>query len=142
MVFAPTVQHVMKRAQIIVAAALIGFVALVALDQSQPFAYMRVRNLYRDTLARVGRKTPPNPDLVFLAIDSNSVGLEEKMDLEDLYGFESMDSAEAHALKLMSKRWPWSREVYGLVLERLVRAGAKAVIFDLTFPTATEEDAP
>lgn len=131
----------MKRARIILVAALIGFVALVALDQCQPFAYMRLGNLYRDALARVGRKTPPNPDLVFLAIDSNSVGLEEKADLE-LYDFKSADSEEAHALKLMSQRWPWSREVYGLVLERLVRAGAKVVIFDLTFPTATEDDAP
>jgi adenylate cyclase len=142
MVFAPIVTHLVKRAQIIVAAALIGFVALVALDQTQPFAYMRVRNLYRDTLARIGRKTPPNPDLIFLAIDSNSVGLEEKADLEELYGLKSVNSDEARALKLMSKRWPWSREVYGLVLERLVRSGAKVVAFDLTFPTATEEDAP
>ena len=132
----------MKRVRIIVAAALIGFVALIALDQCQPFAYMRVRNLYRDALARIGRKTPPNPDLVFLAIDSNSVGLEENADLEDLYGFKSTDADQVAALKLMSKGWPWSREVYGLVLERLISAGATLVIFDLTFPTATDEDAP
>jgi len=130
-----------KRARIIGAAAFFAFVALVALDQYQPFTYMRVRNLFRDALARVGRKTPPNPDLVFLAIDSNSVGLEENADLRDLYGFKSTDSDDARALKLMSERWPWSRQVYGLVLERLVRAGAKVVIFDLTFPTVTEEDA-
>src|ERR1044071_10153781 len=103
MVFAPIVTHLVKRAQIIVAAALIGFVALVALDQTQPFAYMRVRNLYRDTLARIGRKTPPNPDLIFLAIDSNSVGLEEKADLEELYGLKSVNSDEARALKLDRK---------------------------------------
>jgi adenylate cyclase len=129
-----------KRVPIVIAAALFCFVALVALDHYQPFAYMRVSNLCRDALARFGRKTPPNPELVFLAIDSNSVGLEENTDFGDLYGFKSSDSDQAHALKLMSERWPWSREVYGLVLERLVRAGAKVVIFDLTFPTATEED--
>jgi len=129
-----------KRVPIIVAAAIFGFVALVALEQYQPFAYMRVSNLYRDALARVGRKTPPNPDLVFLAIDSNSVGLEENADLGDLYGLKAGDSDETRALKLMSKRWPWPREVYGLVLERLVRASAKVVIFDLTFPTSTDED--
>lgn len=135
-------RHPVNRVRIILAAALIGFVVLVALEQYQPFAYMRVCNLYRDALARVGRKTPPNPDLVFLAIDSNSVGLEENADLGELYGLNSADSDETHALKLMSKGWPWSREIYGLVLERLVRAGAKGVLFDLTFPTATEEDAP
>ena len=131
----------MKRTRIIVAAALIGSVVLVALDHCQPYAYMRVCNLSRDALSRLGRKTPPNPDLVFLAIDSNSVSLEEDADLGELYGFTSTDSEEARALKLMSKGWPWSREVHGLVLERLMRAGAKVVIFDLTFPTATEEDA-
>ena len=40
------------------------------------------------------------------------------------------------------RRWPWPREVYGLILERLLRAGAKVVIFDLTFPTSTENDEP
>ena len=133
--------RLVNRSRIIVAAAVAGFVALVALDQSQPFAYMRIGHLYGDALARIGRKTPPNPDLVFLAIDSNSVGLEADADLGKLYGFKSADSDQAHALKLMSERWPWSREVYGLVLERLVGAGAKVVIFDLTFPTASEHDA-
>ena len=51
--------------------AAIGVVlALVALDQYLPFAYMRVCNLTRDALARVGRKTPPNPDLLTKSIDA------------------------------------------------------------------------
>jgi adenylate cyclase len=131
-----------KRARIVVAAALLGFVAFVVIEHYQPLAYLRFCNLYRDALTRVARKTPPNPDLVFLAIDSPSVGLQEKADVEDLFGLKSVDSDEARALKLMSKRWPWSREIYGLILERLVNAGAKVVIFDLTFPNATEDDAP
>ncbi len=37
----------------------------------------------------------------------------------------------------MSKSWPWPREVYALILQRLIDAGARVVAFDSTFPTAT-----
>ncbi|MEY2562332.1 MAG: adenylate cyclase [Verrucomicrobiota bacterium] len=132
----------MKRALIIGSVAAVCFLALTLLELYQPFAYLRVRNLYRDALTRAGATTPPNPDLVFLAIDSDSVGLEETADIKELYGLTDSNTEEAHALRLMSKLWPWPREVYGLVLERLARAGARVIIFDLTFPTSTEGDEP
>ncbi|MEO7167147.1 MAG: CHASE2 domain-containing protein [Chthoniobacterales bacterium] len=94
----------------------------------------------RATRSRAGRTTPASPDLVFLAIDSDSVSLDSTTDVKELYGLTNEGSAEAHALKLMSKAWPWPREVYALVLQRLVDAGAKVVAFDLTFPTATPDD--
>ena len=40
----------------------------------------------------------------------------------------------------MTQHWPWSREIYALILNRLVDAGAKVVMFDLTFPTSTDSD--
>ena len=122
--------------------ALCCFVGVIALDLFAPFAYVHTRNSLRDAFARAGRKTPKNPDLVFLAIDSDSVGLEETADIEELYGLTDSKSKEARALRLMSQRWPWPREVYALVLERLVKAGAKVVLFDLTFPTSTDADQP
>jgi adenylate cyclase len=132
----------MKRALLISLVAFICLGGLILLDFFQPFAYLRLRNLYQDALARAGRTAPKDPNLVFLAIDSDSIGLEESADLEQLYGLQDANSPEAHALQLMSKRWPWPREIYGLILERLVGAGAKVVVFDLTFPTATDGDAP
>src|SRR3712207_586451 len=114
--------------------ALLCLVAIVAVDILAPFAYLRARNLLRDAITRAGRKTPPNPNLVFLAIDSDSVTLEEGSDIQDLYGLTDDSSIEARALRSMSKVWPWPREVYAMVLERLVGAGAKVVLFDLTFP--------
>jgi adenylate cyclase len=132
----------MKRALLISLVALACLGVLLLLDFYEPFAYVRVRNLYQDALARAGRAAPRDPNLVFLAIDSDSTSLEETEDLEQLYGLKGSDSPEARALRLMSKRWPWPREVYALVLERLVEAGAKVVVFDLTFPTATDGDAP
>lgn len=127
---------------VMTAIALVCLVALVALDYFTPFAYLRARNLVRDAIARAGRTTPPNPNLVFLAIDSDSVTLEEGADISGMYGLTESDSEETRALRLMSRLWPWPREIYGLVVERLVKAGAKVVMFDLTFPTASEGDEP
>ena len=132
----------MKRALLISLVALVCLGSLALLEVSEPFAYVRIRNLYRDSLARAGDKAPRDPNLVFLSIDSDSTSLDAKEDLEQLYGLTSTDSPEGRALRLMSQRWPWPREVYALVLERLVRAGASAVVFDLTFPAPTEGDAP
>ncbi|HJT82485.1 MAG TPA: adenylate/guanylate cyclase domain-containing protein [Chthoniobacterales bacterium] len=114
-------------------------VIVAALDVVRPYAYMRLCNLYRDGLSRGGQTTPANPNLAFLAIDAASVNLDEH-DIEDLFELGSDDSKAARALRLMSQRFPWSREVYALVLERLVSAGAKVVAFDLMFPGPSEAD--
>jgi hypothetical protein len=100
-----------KRAFAISGFALVCFVGLLALDQIKPFAYVRLRNLYRDAITRAGRKTSPNPNLVFLAIDSDSVSLDQT-DLKQLYDLSDDNSEEARALGLMSKSWPWPRDVY------------------------------
>jgi adenylate cyclase len=132
----------MKRAFLISVAAIACLGGVLLLDFYEPFAYVRIRNLYRDSLARAGQVAPKDPRLVFLAIDSDSISLDETADLEELYGLKGADSLEARALQLMSTRWPWPREIYALILERLIGAGAKVVAFDLTFPTSTQGDAP
>ena len=130
----------MKRALLIGIVALACLGGVLLLEFSEPFVYVRIRNLYRDSLARAGQTAPKDPRLVFLAIDSDSISLDEAADLGELYGLKGADSLEARALRLMSTRWPWPRDIYALVLERLVGAGAKVVAFDLTFPTSTEAD--
>ncbi len=121
--------------------AVLCFAALLALDRVQPQLLLRLRALERDAVSAHGRTAAANPDLVFLAIDSDSVGL-DATDIKELYDLSGSTSLEARALKLMSKSWPWPREVYALVLQRLVDAGAKVVAFDLTFPTETPGDEP
>lgn len=93
-----------------------------------------------DFLVQHGRRTPANPKLIFLAIDNASIGLDTKSDLQALFGIADENGAEGRGLKMMSQSWPWPRSVYGLILDRLVGAGAKAVAFDLTFPTPGEQD--
>ncbi|MEP6810940.1 MAG: CHASE2 domain-containing protein, partial [Chthoniobacterales bacterium] len=120
----------------------LALAGVIALDRLEPDSYVGLRNLLRDTISRAGRTTAPNPQLVFLAIDSDSVGIEDGIDIENLYEVTDSASPEARALRLMSKHWPWPRDVYGMILDRLVQAGAKVVLFDLTFPTSTDGDEP
>jgi adenylate cyclase len=131
-----------KRAIAVSTIALLCFGGLIALDNLEPFAYVSTRNTLRDAIARAGRTTPPNPNLVFLAIDSDSVSLEEDADITELYGVSESDAVELKALRSMSQLWPWPREIYAMVLDRLVNAGAKVVMFDLTFPTPSSGDEP
>ena len=127
-----------RRVSLISGFALIVCVAFGALELIQPLAYVRLCNLFRDAIARSGRTAASNPDLVFLAIDAQSIGFDET-DIQS-YHLSSDGSDETRALRLMSKGWPWSREVYAAVLDRLTNAGARVVIFDLNFPTATVND--
>lgn len=129
-----------KRVFLISALALAIFVAVSLLDLNRPISYVRLNNLCRDTITRSGKTTPANPNLVFLAIDAASVSLDES-DIDEMFGLTGDKSADSQALRLMSKRFPWSRQVYALILEKLVKAGAKVVAFDLNFPGPTDEDA-
>lgn len=88
---------------------------------------------FRDTLTVSGRFNPPDSRLVFFAIDSTSLSL-SGLDLKTLFAGVPPDSPEYHALNLMALGWPWSREVYGLLSERLLTAGARAVVFDVLLP--------
>ncbi|HMC27802.1 MAG TPA: adenylate/guanylate cyclase domain-containing protein [Verrucomicrobiae bacterium] len=88
---------------------------------------------FRDALAIRSHFNRPDDRLLFLGIDSTSISLSE-LDLKTLFADVPSDSAEHRALSLMAAGWPWSREVYALLSERLLNAGARAVVFDLLFP--------
>jgi two-component sensor histidine kinase/CHASE2 domain-containing sensor protein len=93
-----------------------------------------------DYIARHGRLVPANPKLRFLAIDNDSIGIDAKTDLDSLFGIQPGQNLESRALGLMSEHWPWPRNVYALILDRLLGAGAKVVVFDLNFPTPGPDD--
>jgi adenylate cyclase len=80
---------------------------------------------FEDLLRREGRKTTPPRDFVFLGIDQSTLQL-PPLTPEELAG--------SRGLQLLSERpWPWSRELWALLLDRLSAAGARLVIFDLLF---------
>jgi adenylate cyclase len=87
---------------------------------------------FEDLLRREGRKTTAPPDFVFLAIDQSTLQLPQ-LTPEEL--------ANSRGLQLLSERpYPWSRELWALLLDRLSAAGARVVMFDLLFNPPNDGD--
>ena len=96
---------------------------------------------FRDMMTTTGRFIPPDRRLVFVGIDSTSVSISD-LDLKTLYADVDSASVESHALHLIAGGWPWSREVYSLLADRLLQAGARGVVFDLLLlKSATGDEA-
>jgi two-component sensor histidine kinase/CHASE2 domain-containing sensor protein len=129
-----------RRAGLILFSACAAAFAGMALSRAPQSALAKAELVVQDIIARHGRTTAPNPKLIFLAIDTESVSLDAKADLRDLFNIGDDARPEGRALSLMSEHWPWSREVYALILDRLIGAGAKTVTFDLNFPTPSDHD--
>jgi signal transduction histidine kinase len=128
--------------RIVVALSLVALCAGAAyvIDLFSPSYYQQAESRLRDAIARSGRTTLANPNLLFLAIDSDSVSLDETLDIKGLFSSSSSEPGSRRALEIMSKGWPWSRDIYAMILERLVGAGAKVVAFDCLFPETTPAD--
>ncbi len=88
---------------------------------------------FEDLLRFEGRKTLARNNFVFLGIDQQSLQL-------DAIGPDEI--AGNRALELMTARaYPWSREVWALLLDRLFGAGARLIMFDLIFNPPNDGDA-
>ena len=87
----------------------------------------RAEQSFEDLLRQEGRKTAPPRDFVFLGLDQSTL---------EMPPLAPEEIAGNRAFELMTARpFPWSREVWALLLDRLFGAGARLVIFDfLTNP--------
>jgi adenylate cyclase len=87
---------------------------------------------FEDLLRREGRKTAAPRDFVFLGIDQSTLQL-PPLTTEEVAG--------SRAFQLMTQRpFPWSREVWALLLDRLFGAGARLVVFDFLFNQPNDGD--
>lgn len=119
-----------RKAPIFICLACTALVAGLYYFQFQPL--QKAEFYTQDCLARsFGKRAKPDPRLVYLAIDRDSIQLDQ---------FDPAEVEAAPALRLMKQGWPWSRAIYPLILERLFDAGAKVVALDLMFPTPREGD--
>src|SRR3954452_8243088 len=99
-----------------------------------PFISMpwRGEQSFEDLLRKEGRKTPTREDFIFLGIDEQSLQL-------DAVGPEEI--AGNRALEVMTERpFPWSRELWSLLLDRLFQSGARLVMFDMIFNNPNDGD--
>jgi len=87
---------------------------------------------FEDLLRQEGRKTVAPQDFVFLGVDQSTLQL-PPLTPEEIAG--------NRAFELMTARpFPWSREVWALLLDRLFGAGARLVVFDLLFNPPNDGD--
>ncbi len=88
---------------------------------------------FEDLTQREGRKTPTNPDMVFLGIDQSTL---------QFTPYDAEQLKDNRALQLMAERpFPWSREVWAILLDKLFASGARLVMFDLIFNPPNDGDA-
>jgi adenylate cyclase len=74
---------------------------------------------------------PPDPDIKLVGLATSSFQLD---------ALATNEIAASPTLQLMEQPWPWDRAVYAAVLEKLMNAGAKVVMFDFVFASETEGD--
>lgn len=85
-----------------------------------------------DWMIRSSGGPPEKKELVLLGIDEASLAL------------DSLDPAEiaaSPALSMMGTRFPWDRRVWAMAIDRLAGAGAKLIILDLIFSSASDPEA-
>ena len=113
----------------------VGLVVLGHFLPNLPFlsAVWEQEQTFQDFLQRQGRKAPTHPEFVFLGIDQTTL---------ELPPFTPEELASNRAFQLMTARpYPWSREVWALLLDRLFAAGARGVMFDMLFNPPNDGDA-
>jgi adenylate cyclase len=73
----------------------------------------------------------PHPDIKLLGIQASTLSLD---------ALAPEEIAASPTLQLMQRPWPWDRRVYAAVLDQLIHAGARVVVFDLVFGGDTPGD--
>jgi len=128
----------LSRHRRLVVAAICAFCAgvIIAVHFFPDFPFVsaswRQEQNYENFLQREGRKTATRPEFVFLGIDQSSL---------ELPPFSPEEIEGNRALQLMTQGpFPWSREVWTLLLDRLFGAGARFVLFDVLFNRPNEAD--
>src|SRR5690606_9919596 len=116
----PPLKPATKRALVVLAicvacTSLLGFLwakGFVPLQELELFA--------QDWQTRMGRKTPVDDRLVLIGIDKPVYTSE----------FSDGDLQREPVLRHLQNNFPWSREVWARLIEKLGDAGAKVIIID------------
>src|SRR5438874_3537540 len=87
---------------------------------------------FEDLLRKEGRKTAARNDFVFLGLEQSTL---------ELPPLTTDEIANNRAFQVMTERpFPWSREIWALLLDSLFSAGARVVMFDVMFDQQKDGD--
>jgi adenylate cyclase len=103
-----------------------GLIILAAMFRNVIFADSIWANetTFRDALERKARRTKVHDDFVFLGIDEASKQLDQ---------VSTEEVRDLPVLQKMRQAYPWSRAVHAQLIDQLCSAGARLIIFDMTF---------
>lgn len=87
------------------------------------FQLRRAEWMLQDAILRRATPAPKEERLVFLGIDAPNYGGR----------FLPDELASAPGAAMLAADYPWSREAWAILLDKLISAGARAVVFDLLF---------
>ena len=73
----------------------------------------------------------PNPNIKIIGLNTTTFQLD---------AIAPEEIAASPTLQKMQQPWPWDRSVYAAILEKLMDAGAKVVMFDFVFASETDGD--
>ena len=73
----------------------------------------------------------PDPRIKLIGLNTTSFQLDS---------LSPAEIAASPTLQKMQQPWPWDRSVYAAILEKLMDAGAKVVMFDFVFASETDGD--
>ncbi|MFN7137708.1 MAG: CHASE2 domain-containing protein [Limisphaerales bacterium] len=116
---------------IIAASALVLFCFLQSAWFRESELWMKLEGSTIDRRYELRGASRAHPDIVIIGVESSSLSL-------DALWPEEIETSEA--LQYMQNPWPWDRRVYALVLEKLLAAEARVVMFDFVFRGPTEGD--
>ena len=107
--------------------------AAVVLMHARLTPFRQAENQVRDLLIQHNsRRSVVDPALVYVALDDATMNVGGSLFPDDV--------AASPALQKMAAGWPWPRDVYAMLIDRLMQAGAKVVALDILFPSAREGD--
>lgn len=112
--------------------AIIGIAVVAACFFAMPWIW--VQHWEADTVdfrLRWRGSTREAPPVVIVSIEESSFGIAERAP-----GEAERQPVLAH----MAQPWPWDRRVFAATLDKLARAGARAVVFDIVFVAETAGD--
>jgi adenylate cyclase len=125
-------KYLVKRSKWIIVAVGLAVFWLTQTDWlTRSDIWERTEGLRIDQRYRWRGEKPPHPDIKLIGLEGTSLSL-DTLSPEEI--------AASETLQLMKQPWPWDRRVYAAVLEKLMNAGAKVVVFDFVFAGATEGD--
>jgi adenylate cyclase len=95
------------------------------------YVWQKAEGTLTDYCYRFRGESPPDPRIKLIGLGTTSFKL-DTLSPEEI--------AASPTLQKMQQPWPWDRSVYAAILEKLMDAGAKVVMFDFVFASETDGD--